>query len=71
VLDAVERGLGIPAEGVRTSRGVLAEHGNMSSATVLFILRLEREQGALRGDRRPVVMLAFGPGLTGEGALVG
>ena len=44
------------------SRGVLAQHGNMSSATILFILaRLLREETAA-----PCVALAFGPGLTAE-----
>jgi len=50
-----------------TSRRTLAEHGNCSSPTVLLILDL-----LLRPERRsgPVVMLAFGPGLTLYGALL-
>ena len=42
------------------AREVLAEHGNMSSPTVLFVLKRLMEAGA----RRPCVALAFGPGLT-------
>ncbi|MDX2148155.1 MAG: type III polyketide synthase [Planctomycetota bacterium] len=49
------------------SLGVLREHGNMSSPTVLFVLGrlLRREPRPL-----PCVMLAFGPGLSVEAVLV-
>jgi prepilin-type processing-associated H-X9-DG protein len=47
------------------SRAVLQDHGNMSSATILFILeRLRR-----RSTHGPCLALAFGPGLTAEVAL--
>ena len=47
------------------SRAVLQEHGNMSSATILFILeRLRR-----RSTAGPCLALAFGPGLSTEVAL--
>ena len=47
------------------SRAVLQEHGNMSSATILFILeRLRRWSTA-----GPCLALAFGPGLSTEVAL--
>ncbi len=64
ILTAVEESLELgPVAGV--SREVLAECGNMSSPTVLFIVdRLQR-----RSARRPFVALAFGPGLTAEVAL--
>lgn len=66
VLDAVEEALRLPGEAVAESRRVLAECGNMSSPTVLFILdRLRRS-----GSERPCVALAFGPGLTIEAALL-
>ncbi|MEX1016959.1 MAG: type III polyketide synthase [Phycisphaeraceae bacterium] len=66
VLDATAAGLGLPGEALTVSRAVLAECGNMSSPTVLFILdRLRREGGA-----GPCVMLAFGPGLVAEAALL-
>jgi len=48
------------------SESVLAEYGNMSSPTVLFILdRLRR-----RDAPRPIVALAFGPGVAIEAALL-
>jgi predicted naringenin-chalcone synthase len=47
------------------SRAVLQDHGNMSSATILFILeRLRR-----RSTAGLCLALAFGPGLTAEVAL--
>lgn len=62
VIDAVVQALALPAGADAASRQVLREHGNMSSATLLFILdRLGRS-----GVPRPWVGLAFGPGLAGE-----
>ena len=66
IVDAVERGLGLPPEKVAASRAVLQDYGNMSSATVLFVLeRLMRERPA-NG-----IALAFGPGLAMEGLRFG
>ena len=66
IVDAVERGLGLPAEKVATSRAVLQDCGNMSSATVLFVLeRLMRERPATG------IAIAFGPGLAMEGLRFG
>ena len=51
---------------LETSYGVLAEYGNMSSPTVLFILdRLRRASAP-----RPCVAIAFGPGMAVEAALL-
>ncbi len=66
IVDAVERGLGLPPEKTAASRSVLRDYGNMSSATVLFVLeRLMRERPA-NG-----IALAFGPGLAMEGLRFG
>lgn len=66
VLACVTEALGLPADSVATSRSVLARYGNMSSATVLFILdELSRADAP-----RPCVALGFGPGLAAEGALL-
>ncbi len=48
------------------SEAVLAEYGNMSSPTVLFILDRLRQRSA----PRPIVALAFGPGIAVEAALL-
>jgi predicted naringenin-chalcone synthase len=66
VLAAVEEALALPPAALAISREVLAEHGNMSSATILFIL-----ERLVRGDAAgPCVAMAFGPGLTAELALL-
>ena len=63
VLDAVMHGMDLPADALDVSRGVLRDHGNMSSATVMFVLaRMMAE--AQRGQRG--CALAFGPGLSAE-----
>ncbi len=65
VLSAVEESLGLDKDVLATSREVLADCGNMSSPTVLFILERLQKRKALR----PCVALSFGPGLVAEGAL--
>ena len=63
VLDAVAHGLALPQGALAESRAVLREHGNMSSATVMFVLQRMLE-GARPGQRG--CALAFGPGLSAE-----
>jgi predicted naringenin-chalcone synthase len=63
VLDAVESALELDGQALSASRGVLRDYGNMSSATVMFVLG--RQLGhARRGEDG--LALAFGPGLTAE-----
>jgi predicted naringenin-chalcone synthase len=67
ILDAVDEGLGLGGRsGVEVSREVLRRYGNMSSATLLFVL----EEAFRRGYRPPALLLAFGPGLSVESLLV-
>lgn len=63
VLDAVEHGLGLDPEALAASRSVLDRFGNMSSATVMFVLAdvLRAAQAQQRG-----CAMSFGPGLTAE-----
>jgi alpha-pyrone synthase len=63
VLDAVERGLELPPGALQSSREVLDRFGNMSSATVMFVLE-RLMQVAKPGDRG--CAMSFGPGLTAE-----
>jgi predicted naringenin-chalcone synthase len=68
VLDRVESGLALDPAALAASRDVLRRQGNMSSATILFILRdLLHDDGL--GEAR-IAALAFGPGLTVESALL-
>lgn len=62
ILDAVERAMTLDRGALKPSRDILAESGNMSSATVLFVI--ERLVG--EGARGPGLALAFGPGLAAE-----
>ena len=66
ILSAVERSVGRPSDVNAVAREVLSEFGNMSSATILFILQRLSERHA----PRPCLALAFGPGLVVEAALM-
>jgi predicted naringenin-chalcone synthase len=64
VLDAVELGLALAPAALRASRDVLHAHGNMSSATVMFVL--QRMLQALHAPRQRGLAMAFGPGMVAE-----
>lgn len=66
ILTAVESALDLNASELDVSRSVLADHGNMSSSTMLFIL----ERFARQSRPKPWLMLGFGPGLEIEVALI-
>jgi predicted naringenin-chalcone synthase len=67
ILDSLEAALGLPTEALAASREVLAGHGNMSSATIWFVLdRLRRHPGLPERG----AALAFGPGLSLEATLL-
>ncbi len=65
ILDKVETGLELPAHQLRASRETLASFGNMSSATILFVLSAILNDGGTN-DGEAVCAMAFGPGLTIE-----
>ncbi|GMV94640.1 MAG: chalcone synthase [Candidatus Hydrogenedentota bacterium] len=65
ILSSTTKALGLDRDAVAVSREVLKEHGNMSSPTILFILKRLRDQNA----PRPCVALGFGPGLMAEATL--
>ena len=62
VLDAVEYGLSLGREALAHSRAVLHDYGNMSSATVMFVLRRMLDAGG----EGPGFAMAFGPGMVAE-----
>jgi len=66
ILDAVERGLELDPDALAPSRAVLRECGNMSSATLMFVLA--RMMAARQADdtARSGMGMAFGPGLAAE-----
>lgn len=63
VLDAVERALQLSPSALAASREVLRNYGNMSSATVMFVIESLLRSGA-RGQKG--CAMSFGPGLTAE-----
>jgi len=64
VLDAVEGAFALPPKAMAASREVLRRFGNMSSATVLFVLKALLDAPGDKGARG--CAMAFGPGLTAE-----
>ncbi|WP_207480865.1 type III polyketide synthase [Arenibaculum pallidiluteum] len=68
VLDAVEQAAGLEPERLSDSRAVLRDFGNMSSATVMFVLErmLRRFRASGMGGNAPGCAMAFGPGMTAE-----
>lgn len=69
IIEVMSERLGLSAEDLAPTEAVLAEHGNMSSVTVLFVL------DEMLRDRRPRtgelgVLGAFGPGFGAEFALL-
>lgn len=63
ILDAVGHALDLPEQALAASRGVLERFGNMSSATLMFVLaELMAQPGVQDG-----IAIAFGPGLAAEG----
>ena len=60
VLEAVEGALELPHQALEHAWGVLAEYGNMSSPTALFVLERTLAVGATGRH----LLIAFGPGFT-------
>ncbi|HEX9698614.1 MAG TPA: type III polyketide synthase [Acidobacteriota bacterium] len=66
ILSAFGDAIGLDSGALATSREVLSEFGNMSSATLVFILERLRARNA----PRPCVAVGFGPGMVIETALL-
>lgn len=60
VLDALEEAFGLAPGALEASRAVLRDYGNMSAATVLFVLQRVRHSGA----RGHWFLSSLGPGFT-------
>lgn len=75
ILEVIEEQLGITAADDRHAYDVLRQYGNMSSATVLFVLKAVWEQLAsgeseFDSERPNILSCAFGPGLTLEAMVI-
>src|SRR6185437_6197559 len=63
VVDAVERAFAIAPAALSASRGVLRDFGNMSSASIMFVLKRLLDAGKRNAAG---CAMAFGPGLIAE-----
>lgn len=68
ILDKVQARLELTDEQLVPARDTLRDFGNMSSATVMFVLKQIMDGPGEAGER--VCAMAFGPGLTVESALM-
>ncbi len=64
ILDVIKQQLSLNSEDLSCSRKVLSEYGNMSSPTILFVLKEIME--GIRHTPANIFGVAFGPGLTME-----
>jgi len=68
IIDKVKGSMSLDESKLWASREVLFEVGNLSSATILFVLDKIMRKSPKNGDN--VVAMAFGPGLTIESAVL-
>lgn len=61
IVDTIRHSLALPDDALTHSYDVLKNYGNMSSATILFVL-----QQLMKKDKGKIFGAAFGPGLTME-----
>ena len=67
VLSAIEKSIGIKKDDLQYSYNVLKNYGNMSSPTILFVLKEIMDSLQLKKERKANIFgAAFGPGLTLE-----
>jgi predicted naringenin-chalcone synthase len=69
ILDSLQNGMNISDDKMIPSRTVLKNYGNLSSASILFVLKELMKNTPLKNDEL-VCAVAFGPGLTMEVALL-
>lgn len=66
ILEVIERELGISREQNQSAYHVLQQYGNMSSPTVLFVLKEVVTSLSGKNEGENILSFAFGPGLTLE-----
>ena len=68
ILDKTEKAMGLEPEALAIPREVLRNYGNLSSATLFFVLEAMLREPPRAPDER-ICAVAFGPGLTAETGL--
>lgn len=69
ILDKLEASTSVPKGKMASSRKILSNFGNMSSATILFVLKDLMDRKSKETEEKTLAM-AFGPGLTLESVLL-
>ena len=67
ILEAVEQSLDLTKTDLAKSYEVLKNYGNMSSSTILFVLKMMMEDSDKQGN---IFAVAFGPGITMESVIL-
>ncbi len=68
IVQTVEELFGKLGKNIDHTKAVLRDYGNMSSATVLYVLEKFMQEGVKKGDTG--LMLSFGPGFTAQRLLL-
>ncbi len=66
IIDTIQKQLQLSDEDVQHSRDILHNYGNMSSATIFFVLKEICRKAKNGNASSPLLGVAFGPGLTME-----
>jgi len=64
IVTEIEKVLNLNSKDVEISRSILNDFGNMSSVTILYVLKKMQEQ--IKAPNETIYSIAFGPGLTIE-----
>lgn len=70
ILDVIEEKLKITKQQNSPAREILRTHGNMSSPTVLFVIKSILDDLTTADNEKHLLSFAFGPGLTMESAVL-
>lgn len=70
ILEVIEEKLAISKEQDAPARHVLKSYGNMSSPTILFVIKYIFDRLTAEDDQKHLLSFAFGPGLTLESAVL-
>ncbi len=70
ILEVIQKELGLKNNDLESSYRILKNFGNMSSPTVLFVLKDILENKIKKGKKEMTFCSAFGPGLTMESVLL-
>ena len=68
MVNTLEEALGLSVEQMAPTRQVLADYGNMSSPTVLFVLKKIMESGIQPGEK--ILLTAYGAGMSAYAMLL-